>query len=119
MTLVVFLVVGFAITNTLVFLHVFHWFRVLVSGTTDLQFEVIAHRGELSGFRQKYLGRLIRCHACMGFWLGVSLSLMHGGFINRYMDLFFPADVLGDGFMLSGFNFCLWAVLRKLGVEEL
>jgi len=119
MTLFVFLAVGFAITNTLVFLHVFHWLRVLVSGITDKRFYRAASNDKLNGFRNGYVGRLVRCHACTGFWLGVSLSLVYGGFISRYMDLSFPGDVLADGFMLSGSNFCVWVVLRKLGAEEL
>ena len=119
MRLFFFILVGFSITNTLVFLHVFHWMRSLVSGLTDMEFSEAVSRRWLTGFRQAYLGRLVRCHACMGFWVGVSLSLIGWGPISEYMDLLFPLDVIGDGFLLSGSNFFAWLVLRKLGAEEL
>lgn len=122
MPFILFLVVGFGATHALVFLHVFHWLRRLVSGISDREFSRAARwrQGKrLRGFRQEYLGRLVRCHACTGFWVGVSLSLFHGSFISEYMVLPFPADVMGDGIVLSCFSFCLWVVLRKLGAEEL
>jgi hypothetical protein len=119
MSLFIFLIVGFSITNALVFLHVFHWFRTLVSGVTDKRFERAVSNEKLKGFRNGFLGRLIRCHACMGFWVGVSLSLGYGGFISKYMDLSSLTDVIGDGLLLSGSNFVAWVVLRKLGAEEL
>jgi len=119
MRLALFLLVGFSVTHTLVFLHVFHGFRSLVSGLTDREFDNRAIRRGLMGFRQEYLGRLVRCHACMGFWIGVSLSAGYGGFISGYMDLPFLHDVVWDGFLLSLSNFILWLVLRRLGAEEL
>jgi hypothetical protein len=119
MRLALFLAVGFSITNTLVFLHVFHWLRVLISGLTDREFQNRTMRRGLQGFRQEYLGRLVRCHACAGFWVGVSLSLIGAGSISEYMDLSFPLDVVGDGFLLSVSNFGFWLVLRRLGAEEL
>jgi hypothetical protein len=117
-----FLAVGFSITHTVVFLHIFHWFRILISGMDDYVFNHRIHGAydHLHGFRQRYLGRLVRCHACMGFWIGVVLSILYGGFITKYMSSgLIWIDVICDGFLLSGFNFFIWLVFRKLGAEEL
>jgi hypothetical protein len=122
LSLLLFLFVGFSITNTIVFLHAFHWFRIGISGLTDDSFGRIVRNPRgfgLKGFRQKYLGRLVRCHSCFGFWVGVSLSFFFGSFINRYMVLSFPSDVIADGFLLSGFNFVAWLVLKNMGAERL
>jgi len=123
MALLFFLLVRFSITNAIVFLHVFHWFRKLVSGLTDRQFYLATafKQGQrLDGFREAYLGRLVRCHACMGFWVGLLLSVLYKGFICRYLDFLSVYDtVIADGFLLSGFNFCVWVVLRKLEAESL
>lgn len=119
MRLTLLLAIGFSVTNTLAYLHVFHWLRSLVSGLTDREFNARVLRRGLQGFRQEYLGRLVRCHACLGFWVGVSLSLIGLGSISEYVDLSFPLDVVGDGFLVSGTNFFVWLVLRRLGAEEL
>ena len=119
MRLFVFVMVGFAITNSLVFLHIFEWFRRVVSGMSDAGFNTLVHHKAVSGFRLGFLGRLVRCHACMGFWVGFCLSLYFGGFIPRYMEIAYPYDVLADSFFLSGTNFVLWIILRKLGAAEL
>ncbi len=115
-----FLAVGFSITNAVVFLHVFSWLRKLVCGLSDKEFHKLAHGGMLSGFRGGFLGRLFHCHACMGFWIGVLLSLRLGGIIVEHVSAISQLEgIVADGFLLSGFNFCLWVVFRKLGVEEM
>ena len=119
MEMLIFLSCGFAITNAVVFLHAFHWWRKLSSGLADSEFEFLAAQGHLRGWRAQYIGRLVRCHACTGFWVGAFLSLICGGFIIDYVDIPDISGVIGDGLVLSGFNFVLWVVLRKLGVEDL
>jgi hypothetical protein len=119
MKLLLFLAIGFSITNAMSFLHVSSWLRKAVSGLTDLQFSIKAEQNELSGLRQAWLGRLVRCHACLGFWVGGFLSVLFQGFISEYMEVSFAGSVILDGFLLSGFNFVLWVVLRKLGAGEL
>jgi hypothetical protein len=92
--------------------------RLLVSGMSDKEFFDKAHSGTLCGFCEVYLGRLIRCHACTGFWVGIFLSLLHEGFIhNRIANHW--TGILFDGFLLSAFNFVFWIALRRLGAEEL
>ncbi|MCP4598999.1 MAG: DUF1360 domain-containing protein [Proteobacteria bacterium] len=119
MSLYLFFVAGFAITNAVVFLHIGHCFRRLVSGLSDENFYSKAE-ASLSGFRQIYLGRLVRCHACFGFWIGVALSVLLGGIAAHQVDLshWWLGSIL-DGAMLSGFNFAVWILLKKLGAEEL
>jgi len=130
MSLFLFLLIGFSVTNALTFLHVFLWFRTLVSGVSDKKFEHIVSRDNddtvpysvlkrFTLFRYEYLGRLVRCHACMGFWVGVCLSLLQGGFITEYMQCAYDLFFLWDGFLLSGSNFFIWLIARKLGAEEL
>jgi len=121
MKLFLFLSIGFSITNAVVFLHVFHWLRRAVSGLSDHDFYEMVQkkRGRSVGFRTSYLGRLVRCHACVGFWIGVFLSLISGSFINEYMSLSFPIDVVADGLLMSGFNFVVWVILKRHGATEL
>lgn len=120
MRLLVYIVVGFSITNSIVFLHIFSWFRRLVSGMSDSSFLQQSRTLSLRGFRAAWLGRLVRCHACMGFWVGAFLSAVCGGFINEYMEFGFPySQHVADGLFLSGTNFMVWVALRKLGAEEL
>ncbi len=118
-----FLSVGFAITNALAFLHVGRGFRRVVSGISDddflLRLEYMSP-GPLMGFRQSFLGKLVRCHACLGFWIGAILSLLLWGVTTEYLEApSKPVCAIADGFLLSGFNFVLWVCLKKLGVEEL
>ena len=116
MLIFIFLVIGFSITNTIVFMHVCAWLRKLVCGVDDATFRSQPKQG----FRVGWLGRLFHCHTCMGFWVGVLLSYFHGGFIVEYVDSLGRVEsAIGDGFLLSAFNFALWLVLRRLGAEEL
>jgi len=115
-----FLAIGFSITNSIVFLHVFSWLRKLVCGLSDAKFFSLAKERKLGGFRNAFLGRMFHCHACMGFWVGVLLSYRCDGFIVRHVESFGRFDsMIMDGFLLSGFNFVLWLVLIKLGAKEL
>lgn len=112
-----FCLASFGITNALCFLHIGHWFRWLVCGCWDQDFYWYLEKGVLDK-RQSVLGRLVHCHACMGFWVGFGLSM--GGF-----GPFWDANILEwsvaimDGFLVSAFNFILWVVLRKLGADKL
>ena len=119
MFIVLFFLVGFSITNSIVFLHVFSWFRNLISGMNDNEFQVKAGSKLLKGFREEYLGRVVRCHACMGFWVGVFLSVSFGGVISKYVIMCEFLSYVFDGFSLSGFNFLIWVLLRRLDVEDL
>jgi len=119
MNFIFFILIGFAITNAFVFLHVFHWFRELISGLSDFDFYHLAQKEELVGFRHAYLGRLVRCHACFGFWVGAFLSFFSNGVINKYIDIPLCLSVIGDGLILSACCFVLWLMLKNLGAEDL
>ncbi len=119
MRLFLFLAIGFSITNAISFLHVSSLFRKAVSGLTDLQFFTKAKNCTLVGFRQSVCGRLVRCHTCTGFWVGVFLSISYRGFISKYMEVSLLECIVLDGLLLSGFSFVLWVVLRRLGAGEL
>jgi len=93
---VYFLVVGFAITNAVTFLHIGLPLRNLIN--------------------DNIFGRLIRCHACFGFWVGFGMSFLYPlGFVfdNIYLN------AISDGLFLSGFNFMIWALLCFLGANKL
>jgi hypothetical protein len=113
-----FLLVGFGITNSIVFLHIGHWLRRLVSGVSDTEFySSISNRKALldfptlKRFRIQFFGRMFRCHACMGFWVGsiFALSYYHSPLIESVLH----------GFALSAANFILWVILVKLGAKTL
>lgn len=115
----VLLLIGFSITNAVVFLHVGHWFRRLVSGLRDREFRNLIKQGSLSGFRRAVLGRLVRCHACSGFWIGTFLYMVISTpIVESMMSNIFIGAVM-YGMMQSGFNFVLWVILRRLGAEEM
>lgn len=114
-----FIFIGFSITNAVAFLHVFSIFRRIISGLSDAGFRLMIREGVKLSFRERFFGKLVRCHACMGFWVGAFLSWYGGGCISRYVDNLSQIDtIVADGFMLSGANFIIWLVLRKLGAEE-
>lgn len=121
MEIIFFCLTAFGITNALSFLHVGHWFRRLVCGLWDKGFYHCLrndHLGDyLEGFRQRVLGRLVHCHACLGFWVGFGLSA--GGLGPFWAgDLWWLAAIM-DGFFVSSVNFILWVTLRKLGADKL
>jgi len=119
MMILLYLVTGFAITNAVSFLHIGHGLRKAVCGLPDDDFFALAKQGALRGVRRSFFGRLVHCHACTGFWVGCLLSLEHGGFIVKYMNVSIAEQTVGDGLLLSGFNFILWVVLVRLGAQEL
>ena len=122
MPTLLFVLVGFSITNAIVFLHMFEWLRQLACGLDDFGFRkaIFRNRVKPCGFRVTFIGRLFHCHACMGFWVGVLLSVAYGGFILDHIDsISLYESVALDGFLLSGTNFIAWVILRKLGAEEL
>ena len=118
------LIIGFSITNLIVFLHVFHFLRTFVSGINDQQFLIASSCHRLHGFRQVYLGRLMRCHACMGFWVGLALYLLlhfciKTDIINMGWTTSTFCNALGYALFQSIANFGFWLVFRRLGAEEL
>ena len=119
MSLFLLLFIGFSVTNAVAYLHVFHWLRRLVSGVSDKEFYSVISSGEVN-FRVSFLGRLLRCHACFGFWVGVFLYSFNGNPIVEEMIVCGPVvEVIGFGFLQLGFNSFAWLILRRLGAEEL
>lgn len=114
----------FGLTLVLTKLHVFKWFREGVSGVSDWDFDEMAGTREEDiywEFRQSTIGRLLRCPACMGFWVGAAMALPYW-FDLEYiakLDLWwvcFYCFVSG----LSASAFCMagWLVFKKLGAER-
>lgn len=88
-------------------LYVFKWFRELVTGISDKEFnrDVGTDLETSWGFRRKYFGRLFRCPACTGFWVGLFFSgIPHLEFIRNLNDVFECFK-----FGLSASFFCIFA----------
>lgn len=115
---VLFFLVCFGIANAICFLHIFHWLRAAVSGMTDREFINLAKMRRLVGFRQRLIGRGVRCHACVGFWVGATLSLIRDSGTTIGMGKL-ALDVFQHAFASSAVCFVTWVVLRKLGAEEM
>jgi len=124
-SMVEFIFVGFGITNAIVYLSVSEWLRKIISGISDEEFKSMLllqrfKRDNTYSFRRRWFGKIVRCHACCGFWVGIFLSYL------GYRDIFesvprwveIEIDICG-GFLLSCSNFLIWLIARKLGAEEL
>jgi hypothetical protein len=113
------LVIGFSATNVIVFQHVFHWLRVIITGMADEEFYRHVKHGVIFGFRRAFLGRLFRCHTCMGFWIGVALCGFGAyDFIGGVARNIFLEYVCA-GLLQSVFNTVVWLLLLKLGAKNL
>jgi hypothetical protein len=124
MTFVLFLSVGFGITNALAHLRSFEWFRRLLSGVTDEKFRRLSSCNRLTGCRSNFIGGLLRSHASLGVIVG-SLMYVFLYLISRdsimYMRIteYSALDTILFGFLQSSVNFVVWLILRRLGAEEL
>jgi len=112
-----FAIIGFGITNALTYLSVLEWYRKILSGLSDVEFDFYVVKQGRSSFRGKWIGKLVRCHACTGFWVGVFLSYLTGADIFDYGHRI--VGCMAGGFFLSCTSFFMWLVARKLGAEEL
>lgn len=110
-----YLLIVFGVTNAISFLHVGYPLRRVICGLSDDQFYSKIKRGEkinsLRNFRHLYLGRLIHCHACTGFWVGLLISFF-------WNNLKITGDIF-NGFLSSAFCFVIWVILVKLGAKNL
>lgn len=73
MNIILFLVVGFGVTNMLASLTIFEWFRKFVSGVSDEAYSRLSSCNRLQGCRASLLGRLVRSHASLGVVIGCIL----------------------------------------------
>jgi hypothetical protein len=118
-SLIFILFIGFSVTHAVAYLHVFHWLRKLISGVSDKEFYMVITSGEVN-FRASFFGRLLRCHACLGFWVGVFLYSFNGNPIVEEMVVHGPiVEAVCSGFLQLGFNSFAWLILMRLGAEEL
>lgn len=121
MHLLTFTVICFAVSIAVTQLHAFGWLRRLVSGLWDKEwypfiardsqrndFDPTNHR--IRKFRVFFLGRLIRCPACIGFWVGLTMSYYF------YENLILAVQ---EGFWALGINYIAWALLVKIGAKLL
>lgn len=123
MHLFLFLAVGFGVSNAIAYLRAFEWLRKVVSGLSDVQFEYsLKDEGEtetrISVIRD-FFGHGIRCHACIGFWIGMILSMLAGSVSLGGLTDCRAIAVVADGLLLSASNFVLWTVLSGIGAKDL
>ncbi len=117
-TYIPYLLTTFGLTNALAFLHVGRPFRHAASGLTDAEFRTMADKGYLEGFRQCVIARMVRCHACMGFWMGCLLSPAYWAGPGT-SPMVIIQHVSHDGLAASAFCFIVWVALWRLGAEKL
>ena len=68
----------------------------------------------------RWLGELVDCYMCTGFWVGLSWSFLGLGTCNELR--FYPVDLIGlvaDGCLASGTTWIIFVVLEKLGAAKL
>jgi len=65
-----------------------------------------------------FIGRLLRCYMCFGFWAGILISLMTRNQF-RVLDFEFWRLILLDGWICSGTTWIIYVILVRLGSEEL
>lgn len=111
----------FGLTNAIVFLHIGSPIRKILSGISDETFERLSRTpGGLTGARQVLFARLIRCHACAGFWVSLGIDV---GIATALDTVAYGPEEIVTSFITalasSAFNFAVWVALRKLGAEEL
>ena len=111
----------FGLANAIVFLHVGRPVRESITGVTDEEFRrrMGGHGGGLSSWRHSVIGRMFRCHACMGFWVGIPLAVLHWGVPPYCPDPALIKISICSSLSASAFNFIVWTVLVKLGADKL
>ena len=123
-SLTVYWMAVFGLTLAITKLHVFEHFRGLVSGISDYRFYDEARIPERDfewTWRNAKIGRLVRCPACMGFWVGLLLAVPY--WVGAGLD-FCPwtwwAPVYWILMALSASAFCIvaWMILKKLGFGD-
>ena len=105
----------FGVTNALVFLHVGTSIRRWVSGVSDETFQRgNAHRqSKRPTFRSVYLTRLVRCHACAGFWIGSLFSFARLFFQTERSITSIVALSFYEGASASCICFLVWVAIKK------
>lgn len=66
-------------------------------------------------FRQSYIGRLVRCPACSGFWIGLLIACL------RFLDLYsVESYILCVSYALGGsaLSLLFWGTMVKFGIME-
>jgi hypothetical protein len=124
MTFVLFLSVGFGITNAFAHLRSFEWFRRVLSDITDEKFYRLSSCNRLTGYRSKFLGGLLRSHASLGVIVGALMYaflyiISRDSIIYMRITEYSVLDTILFGFLQSSVNFVVWLILRRLGAEEL
>ncbi len=99
----------FGLTNAIVFLHVGKPIRELITGIVDEEFHLRLKTAKMN-WRERWLGRLIHCHACSGFYCGLIIYPV-------IFDL--NLNIITYSLSASAINFILWVILMKIGVDKL
>lgn len=115
----------FGLTSAFSKFYVGKWLRETISRLTDKQFkdDVGTDKEECQWDRwQCYIGRLVRCTACAGFWIGLALAIPYQVLYSDWAIEFgfhLGEMILKAYFMAlsaSAFNIIGWMILEKLGI---
>lgn len=111
--------------------YVGKFFRETVSRLSDESFESGVDKeidGEFDYYDswswwQSYVGRFVRCPACIGFWLSMVVAVPYRFGIplcvpleSTVYEAIFQVVAMGLG--ASGFSITGWMILVKLGIQE-
>lgn len=107
----------FGLSISITFLHVGYPLRLLVSGMADKDFRRAVKSSSFSGFRQRVLARWIRCPACVGYWVGMGLSMWW--WPEQLLVWRGLADAACAGLVTCAANFIIWVVMLRLGADKL
>ena len=108
--------------------YVGKFFRETVSRLSDEDFDSGVNKekdGEFDYYDswswwQSYVGRFVRCPACIGFWLSMMVAVPYRFGVSLQFDVpWYEAafQVVTMGFGASAFSITGWMVLVKLGIK--
>ena len=106
----------FGLTNAITFLHIGKPIREFFSGVSDDDFyeraRCVSGKG-LQTWRHAFIGRLFRCHACMGFWVGIPLALFFQKADIFVIEYDVIASAICASLSASAVNFIIWALIHR------
>ncbi len=95
-------------------LSIFDWvitsFGLALIITQSKIFKSFRERIRLSS---TFLGDLVRCIMCTGFWIGIALSLLFDLGPNIHLIRIKPIRIFADGFATSGIVWIIYVVLYR------
>jgi len=77
------------------------------------QSKIFKSTRERIALASKFLGELVKCIMCTGFWVGITLSLLFNLGPNISAISIKPIRIFADGFATSGIVWIIYVVLYR------